>query len=292
MSPVANHYRKEVRKQRPRIRHPLVPLVAAWQTSAGTVEPESRADKRILPRIVAGDEHLDVAMGSLIRGVHEGRRVEQPDLPLWPGVPARKRVPLLDVVDAAGVPVSQRGGAPIPLRLFVRVLSAVPPAARTQPSVRLAVKLGDLLDALWPKPESGSRRGWRAGTHWPKLRHALEHARDYEIHDGRGRWWPLALRYMPDALRLDEYVELDIAFPPGATSGPPVALPVMDRLMVQSAAQWRAFIAGHCIAWIPGTTRVPVMRGGRKTSRHTWSRDVSAYPVLTFEDRRRLAFGH
>ena len=61
--------------------------------------------------------------------------------------------------------------------------------------------------------------------------------------------------------------------------------------MVQSAARWRAFIAAHCIAWIPGTTRVPVMAGKRNTGRHTWTRDVSAYPVLTLDDMRRLAFG-
>ena len=205
-------------------------------------------------------------------------------------MPARKRVPLLDVVDAAGVPVVQRGGAPVPLRLFVRALSAVPVADRGPNTVRLAVRVGDLLDALWPAPE-GRKHGWRAGRHWPMLCGTLESVSQYAIHDGHGRWFPLALRYLPDALRLDDDIVLDVAFPPGATSGPPVVLPVMDRLMVQSAARWRAFIAAHCIAWLPGATRVPVMRGTRKTDRYTWTRDVSSYPVLTLDDRRRLAFG-
>ena len=101
----------------------------------------------------------------------------------------------------------------------------------------------------------------------------------------------MALRYLPDALRLDDEIVLEVAFPPGAVSGPPVDLPDMDRLMVQAPARWRAFIAANCIAWIPGTTRVPVMKGKRKTGRSTWTRDVSKYPVLTLEDRRRLAFG-
>ena len=70
-----------------------------------------------------------------------------------------------------------------------------------------------------------------------------------------------------------------------------MALPAIDALMVQSPARWRAFIAAHCIAWIPGITRVPVMRGKRKRGFQTRTRDVSAYPVLTLEDRRRLAFG-
>ena len=72
-------------------------------------------------------------------------------------------------------------------------------------------------------------------------------------------------------------------FRPGATSGPAVSLPDMDRLMVKSASRWRAFIAAHCIAWIPGTTRVPVIaKNGRKLGFHSWARDAAAYPVLTW----------
>ena len=85
---------------------------------------------------------------------------------------------------------------------------------------------------------------------------------------------------------------LDVAFPEGATSGPPVLLPDMDALMVTSAARWRAYIAAHCVAWIPGTTRAPVVRGRRRVGGYTWARDVSAYPVLTLDDMRRLAFGN
>ena len=282
-------------KPEPRPRHPLAPIVAAWLDRPREVEAETRPDKRILPHITGGDEHPAREVGMLFAGLHEDRRIEQPELPLWEGTPGRKRVPVLDVVDAAGVPVVQRGGAPIPLRLFVRTLSAVPMEQRGEPSTRLVVKLKDLLDALWPKTEAGVR-GWRPGKHWPELQRTLESVSQYAIHDGKGRWFPLALRYMPDSLRLDDDVVLDVAFPRRSTSGPVVALPVMDRLMVQSAARWRAFIAAHCIAWVPGSTRVPVMRkgpGGRmvKAGGRTWTRDVDAYPVLTLEDRRRLAFG-
>lgn len=281
----------------PRPRHPLAPIVAAWLDRPREIEAETRRDKCILAHITGGDEHRARTVGMLFAGLHENRRIEQPELPLWPGVPARKRVPILDVVDAAGVPVVQRGGAPLALRLFVRVLSAVPVASRGHGEIPLSVKVGDLLNALWPVSDTTGRRTWRAGEHWPKLCRVLWDARDYAIHDGRGRWFPLSLRYLPDipaselTKRLDERVELRVELPPGATSGPPVALPVMDRLMVDSAARWRAFIAAHCIAWAPGTTRVPVMRGLRKTGRLTWARAVSAYPVLTLDDMRRLAFG-
>ena len=80
----------------------------------------------------------------LFAGLHEGRRIEAPELPLWEGAPVSKRVPILDVVDAAGVPVMQRGGAPVELKLFVRALSSVPPSARARLSVRLAVNVEEL----------------------------------------------------------------------------------------------------------------------------------------------------
>ena len=63
--------------------------------------------------------------------------------------------------------------------------------------------------------------------------------------------------------------------------------PDMDRLSVESAPRWRAYIAAHSVAWQPGTTRVPVPRTGR----FVWTRNLATYPVLTLNDRRRFAFG-
>ena len=261
--------------------HPLAPLGAACFDLPREVEPERRRDRRILPRMVAGDDPPEREAGMLFGGLHEGRRVETPELPLWAEVAPVKRVPILDLVDAAGVPVMARGpGVPLPLRLFVRALVSVCPADRKLKTARLALTLRELRDGLFPK-------GWRIGNDWPRLRDALLHARDYAVHDGAGRWFPVALRYMPDAPKLDDVVVLDIAFPRGSHSGPTVALPAMDRLSVESAPRWRAHIAAHSVAWQPGTTRVPVPQCGR----FAWARDLAAYPVLTLADRRRFAFG-
>ena len=265
-----------------RPRHPVAPLVAAWQRSRPRqVDPERRQDRRILPRIVVGDDPPERRAGMLFGGLHEGRCIARPELPLWPEVASAKRVPLLDLVDAAGLPVMARGkGVPLPLRLFVRALASVPPEHRRLSTVRIALTLRELRDGLWPN-------GWRIGQHWPELREALIHARDYAIHDGRGRWFPVALRHMPDAPAMDDVIVLDIAFPDGSHHGPPVALPDMDRLSVQSAARWRAYIAAHSVAWRPGSTRVPHPHSGK----FVWTRDRAAYPVLTLADRRRFAFG-
>ena len=242
------------------------------------VEPETRPDRRILPRVVVSESRPERMAGMLFGGLHEGRRIGAPELPLFPEVAPAKRVPILDLVDMAGLPVMVRGrGAPLPMRLFVRSLASVRPEHRRLPTVRLALTL---RDGLFPN-------GWQRNRDWPKLRDALVHARDYAIHDGRGRWWPLALRSMPDHPGLDDLIVLDVAFPPGSHSGPVIDLPGMDTLSVDSAARWRAYIASHSLAWQPGTTRVPPRRGAR----FVWTRDRTAYPVLTVDDRRRLAFG-
>ena len=266
-----------------RPKHPLAPFVAAWQEQPREVEPERRKDSRILPRIEPGAEHPERKAGMLFGGLHEGRRVEAPELPLFPAIAPAKRVPLLDLVDEAGVPVMTRGrGAPLVARLFVRTLASVKVADRGLATVRLAVTLRELIAGLFPTG------GWRVGRDWPKLRHALLHARDYAIHDGRGRWFPVALRYLPDQPKLDDLVVLDVAFPPGSATGPTIDLPAMDQLSVQSAARWRAYIAAHSLAWRPGITRVPVPRAA---GRYGWSRDPTHYPILTLDDRRRFAFG-
>ena len=261
--------------------HPAITLVRAWLSRVVTVTPETRRDRRILPRITVSESRPERRAGMLFGGIHEGRRIEAPELPLFPKVAPEKRVPILDLVDLAGVPVMARGrGAPLPMRLFVRALASVPPAARKLESTRIALTLRELRDGLFP-------HGWRYGQHWPALRDALIHARDYAIHDGRGRWWPLALRSMPDNPKLDDHIVLEVAFPPGQHSGPAVNLPAMDALSVESAARWRAYIGASVLAWQPGITRVPARRGGR----FGWARNRDAYPILTVEDRRRLAFG-
>ena len=262
--------------------HPLGPLVSAWQTQPRQVEPERRRDKRILPRIEIIESRPARQAGQLFANMYDKRHGKAPELPLWPDVAPAKRVPILDIVDSAGVPVMASGrGAPLPLRLFVRVLASVRPADRRQRNVWIALTLGELRDGLFP-------HGWRIGQHWPALREALIHAHTYAIYDGRNEWRPVAVRQIPRTPNLKALVMIDVAFPPGSHSGPSVLLPEMDALSVQSASRWRAYIAAHSLAWRPGTTRVPTSTNSK---RYTWSRNPLTYPILTLADRRRLAFG-
>ena len=267
----------------PRPRHPLAPIVKAWLVRPTEVEPETRQDRRILPVVRLTESRPERQLGMLFGGLLDGRDLTaQRELPLFPQVTEQKRVPLLDIVDAAGVPIrARRGGVALEGRFFVRTLASVRPLDRRLMTVRMALTFRELRDGLFP-------HGWHGSRDRDRLLHALMTARDYAIHDGCGRWWPLALRSMPDQPGLDDLIVLDVAFPPGSHSGPVIDLPEMDRLSVTSSARWRAFLAAPSVAWKPGVTRVP---GPRSGGRYLWTRDRAAYPVLTLEDRRRLAFG-
>ena len=255
-------------------------LIHARQPVA--VQPETRRDRRILPvvRPVEREAVLPALAG------HYELDPGAPTLPLFPSRPVAHRVPLLDLVDAAGVPIMARGrGAPLPSRLHIGLLLAVRREDRGRESVRLALPLGHLIAALYPN-------GWKVGQHWPQLQATMEDAARFGFHDGRGRWRAVALRYAPDRPDLGAPVVFDIAFPPGAVTGPAVDLAALNRLSVESSPRWRAAIAAHSIIWQPGVTRLPIPgRRGRPSGRWGWARDANAYPIVTLDDRRRLAFG-
>ena len=107
------------------------------------------------------------------------------DLPLFPELePTPHRVPLLEIVDATGVPLRNRGkGAPLEARLLVRGgLLMIRPNDRGRETVRIAVTVGELLDGLYP-PRNGKRR---ITQHWPKIEAALTQGAG--LHDyGRDR---------------------------------------------------------------------------------------------------------
>ena len=251
------------------------------------VPAETRADTRIVPTWRVVGPSTERERGYLFGGLTDGREAPN-ELPLFPELnAAAHRVPLLEVVDASGVPVRSRGrGAPIEARLIVRGgLLMIRPEDRGKLTVRIAVTVGELLDGLYP----GKRR---LSQHWPTIEAALRKARDFTITDATGgRWFPMALRRLPAAAgtpALDDVVVVDLAPPPGSINGSPIALPALDYMGVSSGPKWRAYISARSLVWTPGTTRRPVPR---LRGRWGWSADPTDYPVLTLDDMRRLAFG-
>ena len=91
-----------------------------------------------------------------------------------------------------------------------------------------------------------------------------------------------------DGAELDDVVLIDVELPPGSAHGPVIDRSELAGLGVDSAPRFRAYIAAHSVAWFPGKTRIPHPRNRRLK---LWSGDPGKYPILTAEDRRRLAFG-
>ena len=162
--------------------------------------------------------------------------------------------------------------------------------------MRIAVKVCELLDGLYPRPTrpDGSVPKRRTAQHWPKIKAALRVTRDFTVPDATGgRWFPMALRRLPaehpnGTPALDDLVVIDLAPPPGAATGATVDLPALDLMGVSSGPEWYAYIAARSLVWIPGKTRRPVPKGGGQWG---WSADPNDYPVLTLADKRRFSYG-
>ena len=265
--------------------HPLLWLVRAWQSRPPLVEHEARKDKAIVPKVVIGTIHPDRQHGVLFGGLTDGRKPPETQLPLLPELSHRNRVAILDVVDAAGVPIMAKGrGAPLALRFGIRSLLTVKPNDRHHNSVRVALTLGELGAGLY----AGR---WR-NQHWPKLRNVLLEARNYGmlINGGRSLWFPWAVRQLPaeHTPSVDDLVIIDLAFPPGSAEGPLIDLAALDQLGVESAPRYRAYLSVHSLNWQKGLTRVPV---DKTRGQWRWAMDANKYPVLLLNERRRLAFG-
>ena len=282
--------------------HPLAILVDAWQRDPRKVDHETRADRRIMPALRVVGPPPERERGLLFGGLVDDRP-RSAELSLFPDLePAQHRVPLLEIMDHAGLPIRSEGrGAPIDARLIVRGgLLMIRPKDRHLHIVRIAVTVRELLDGLWPRHMNadGARvraARYRIAQNWPKLREALLRVHNYTVPDATGgRWFPMVLRRLPsnaanEIPALDDVVVIDLAPVPGAVSGASVDLPWLDHMGVTSGPKWRAYIAGRSLVWLPGTTRRPVP--GSVGKRYGWSRNLDDYPVLTMADFRRHSFG-
>ena len=261
-----------------------------WRPAPEPVRAQTRLDS-LLPvvQVQSVSEPPEREAGRLaFGGLIEGRADPGGQLPLLPA-PEGPRVPLLELADVRGGPIMARGrGAPLDLRLFVGAVLWTPHHARATRG-RLAVTVRELKNFLYPN-------GWTRARHWPAIQEALLRARDYMIPgifpSERGNvhgWLPFRLAGgIGDGAELDDVVLIDVELPPGSAHGPVIDRRELAGLGVDSAPRFRAYIAAHSVAWFPGKTRIPHPRNRRLK---LWSGDPGKYPILTAEDRRRLAFG-
>ena len=296
---------EEAVKQHPQIKHPLAPLIAAWQS--GPMEVQAVRDANgslrgdtIAPRITMRDSgnprtdrlYLTPAYigtdsnGSQVAfpGFEDGRPSSR--IPVLP-------VNLYDLGVEAGEARGGHGAAPIPARMLVKLAAA--PSAFVRHGERFVtykITLRDLRDALYPpeRLDGKTRKPPNVGRMWPRIRQAIRVInQDARIpildpKTGYGHFHNL-LRINENFGRIDLDMPINVVLdiPPEVEGG--VQLPVrLDQWGAESAPAYRALIGLSFLWHEPGRTHAP--KGGR------WLRrtGIDPYDPLTDDDAISLAY--
>ena len=232
-----------------RPRHPLAPIVAAWQARPVEAEPYRPVNRAVLPDL-------------------SRRTRDLPDLPtlrtdrgtLWlPGLePAADACPswLLALWDrAGGQQLQQGGGAPWALRIWIGALLHVAVRDRTGRPVTLPFTVREI--AAWLHPDGWTNRR----RDWAKLPAALRALGDLRVPlpivgpDGRETTGMVALVAAPvvpaDWRNGNAPVYLDVRVPPEGAAGSRLDWPTLTRYGTKYAALYRAYLA--VTAWMHRT---------------------------------------
>lgn len=297
--------------RRPRNGFPLEILYQAWLHRAPEVVPSERNTGRILPAGLAQVAPGDRRIGKLFTvAAHVVETATDSNAQLtffdfdgaeggqavMPGFQDQRTVgPCLPLAlyDLADTPSSSRGpAAPLPLRIFVEAVLAVPLESRDGHSpVAMEISLRQLVDALYPGP-----RRPRASEYWSRLMAAFEALESpaarvpwVDPKTGRGGMRRIVnITSVPRSARyLDDPIRIIVDLPPGSGIGPQVS----DNLRywgVKSAAAYRALL-NLAYQWFePGRTHFPTGRGRRQV----WLRsyDPDHYPEFNHEALISLCF--
>ena len=179
---------QEAAKIDPDIKHPLAPLIAAWQS--GPMEVQAVRDitgslrgDTIAPRIAMRDSGSAKTDRLYLAPAHFGTDSEgaQITLPGFADGHATSKIPILpvnlyDLGVEAGEARGGRGAAPIPARMLVKLAAA--PSAFVRHGERFVtyqITFRDLRDALYPPEylDGRDRRQRSVGEIWPRIREAI-----------------------------------------------------------------------------------------------------------------------
>ena len=297
---------QEAAKADPEIKHPLAPLIAAWQS--GPMEVQAVRDitgslrgDTIAPRIAMRDSGNAKTDRLYLTPAHFGTDSEggQITVPGFEDGRTKGRIPVLpvhlyDLGVEAGEARGGRGAAPIPGRMLVK-LAAAPSAfvRHGERFVTYTITLRDLRDALYPaeRLDGKRRRVPPVSEMWPRVHQAIlvinQDAR-IPILDPKTGYGHLhhLLRINENFGRIDLDMPIGVVLdiPPEVEGG--VQLPMrLDQWGAESAPAYRALLGLSFIWHEPGRTHAPA-KGGR------WLRKTSLdpYEPLTDEDAIALAF--
>ena len=303
---LAHMHWEEAAKTEPEIKHPLAPLISAWQS--GPLEVQAVRDANghlrsdtIAPRIAMRDSGNSKADRLYLAPAHFGTDNDgaQVSLPGFEDGRANGRIPVLpvnlyDLGVTAGEARGGRGAAPIPARMLVKLAAAPSAVVRHgERFVTYAITFRDLRDALYPSEylDGRLRRQRSVGEIWPRIREAIrvinQEARIPVLDPKTG------YGYYHHLLRINEnFGRIDLDMPIGVVLDIPpeveggVQLPHrLDQWGAESAPAYRALLGLSFLWHEPGRTHAPV-KGGR------WVRKtgIEAYEPLSDDDAIALTF--
>ena len=290
----------------PNLKHPLAPLIAAWQS--GPVEVQAVRDTdgnlrpdTIVPRIAMRDSGNVRADRLYLTPAHMSSDSEgtQTALPGFDGGRGSGRIPVLpinlyDLGVEAGERRGGRGEAPIPARMLVKLAAA--PSAFVRHGERFVtyrITLRDVRDALYPPEylDGRTRRQRSVGEIWPRIRESIrvinQEARIpiLDPKTGYGHFHHL-LRINENFGRIDLDMPINVVLdiPPNVEGG--VQLPIrLDQWGAESAPAYRALLGLSFLWHEPGRTHAPTKDG-------RWLRRTGLEPhePMTDEDAIALTF--
>ena len=221
-----------------RPRHPLAPLVEAWQAGQPIEVKRDTKNNAIMPAPFAIVRDLQSEQGALFDisstsqpGFHAAAQGWLPTME-----PEAKEtvesLPLILFDAAGGTSMAPGRGAPLALRLWVESILSVP-CPRLPGQARVACTLEELISQLWPNGWSGP------GRDALKLERAFSQIQQAYVPWEGGRWLAVAVRNRPDYHNLKSPVVFDVSLPPGSGQGPLVHRPTLRKYGVKNAAAYR-----------------------------------------------------
>ena len=296
---------EEVSESDPKIKHPLAPLISAWQS--GPLEVQAVRDDdgslrgdTIAPRIAMRDGNTGTNR-LYLPPAHVGLDADgaQAALPGFEDGRATGRIPVLpvnlyDLGVEAGEARGGHGAAPIPARMLVKLAAAPSSVVRHgERFVSYKITFRDLRNALYPleRLDGRPRRQRSVGELWPRIREAIRVInQDARIpildpETGYGHFHHL-LRINENFGRIDLDMPIGVVLdiPPEVEGG--VQLPgSLDQWGAESAPAYRALLGLSFLWHEPGRTHAPT-KGGR------WLRrtGLDPYDPLSDDDAIALAF--
>ena len=295
---------------------PLEIIYSAWRDRPKVVEPNTRISGRIIPsklaQVAPGDRQAGKLFAYAAHVAHVAPEsgaapvqmgfsgLPQPEANrqqfVLPGFKESTTIgPCLPLAlyDLGDAPATSRGpAAPLPLRLFVEAVLAVPMDSRdTHTPVAMRITLRQMLEWLYPSP-----RKPRPNEYWPRMMAAFEALESpearipwYDPETGHGGMRRIVnISDIPRGpAKLEDLISVIVDLPPGSGNGPQVS----DNLRqwgIKSAAGYRALL-NLAYRWFePGRTHFPIGKGRRRYWAQT--NDPDRYPCFTDGELITLCF--